>query len=123
MHLCLIDRPVVSHYLISTQENPVPLLKFQMAPRLKILMSSGSKEETQTYSFFLSKIQANKQPPPPPRFPITAPMEIDIHLQGNCIYLENLTNIPLDKEALMKKAPLPQKRGTCGSRHPFPSLT
>ena len=32
---------------------PVPLLKFQMAPRLKILVSSGSKKGTQIYFFFL----------------------------------------------------------------------
>jgi len=35
MHLGLIDKPFVPHNLISTQESPVPLLKFQMAPRLK----------------------------------------------------------------------------------------
>jgi len=36
MHLGLIDGPFVPHNLISTQESPVPLLKFQMAPRLKL---------------------------------------------------------------------------------------
>jgi len=44
MHLGLIDGPYVPHNLISAQDSPVPLLKFQMAPRLKILMSSGSKK-------------------------------------------------------------------------------
>ena len=34
MHLGLIDRPFVPHILISAQESPVPLPKFQMAPRL-----------------------------------------------------------------------------------------
>jgi hypothetical protein len=38
MHLGLIDRPFVPHNLISAQENPVPLPKFQMAPRHKILI-------------------------------------------------------------------------------------
>jgi len=52
MHLGLIDRPFVLHNLI-TQVSPVPLLKFQMAPRLKILVSSGSKKGTQIYFFFL----------------------------------------------------------------------
>ena len=47
MHLGLIDRPFVPHNLISVQERPGPLLKFQMPPRLKILMSSGSKKGTQ----------------------------------------------------------------------------
>jgi hypothetical protein len=67
MHLGLIDCPFVPHNLISTEESPVPLLKFQMAPRLKILMSFGSKKGTQIYFFFLSKIPANE---PPPRFPL-----------------------------------------------------
>jgi hypothetical protein len=47
MHLGLIDGPFVPHNLISTQESPVPLLKFQMAPRLEILMASGSKKGIQ----------------------------------------------------------------------------
>jgi len=34
MHLGLISRPLVPHNLISVQGSPVPLLKFQMAPRL-----------------------------------------------------------------------------------------
>jgi hypothetical protein len=48
MHLGLIDGPFVPHNLISTQESHVPLPRFQMAPKLKILMSSGSKKGTQT---------------------------------------------------------------------------
>ena len=55
MHLGLIDGPYVPHNLISAQESPVPLPKFQMAPRLKILMSSGSKKGTQIYSPLLTK--------------------------------------------------------------------
>jgi hypothetical protein len=43
MHLGFINGPFVPHNLIPTQESPVPLPKFQMAPRLKILMASGSK--------------------------------------------------------------------------------
>jgi hypothetical protein len=46
MHLGLIDGLFVPHNVISNQEVPVPLLKFQMAPRPKILMSSGSKKGT-----------------------------------------------------------------------------
>jgi hypothetical protein len=53
MHPGLIDGSIVPHNLISTQDNPVPLLKFQMAPRLKILMASGSKKGTQIYFSFL----------------------------------------------------------------------
>ena len=50
MHLGLIDGPFVPHNLISTQESPVPLLKFHIAPRLKILMASGSKKGTFLFS-------------------------------------------------------------------------
>jgi hypothetical protein len=53
MHLGLIDRLFVPHNLISAQEKPVPLRKFQMAPRPKILMSSGSKKRNQIYDSFL----------------------------------------------------------------------
>jgi len=46
MHLGLTDGPFVPHNLISAQERPVSLPKFQMTPRFKILMSSGSKKGT-----------------------------------------------------------------------------
>jgi len=49
MHLGFIDGPFVPYNLISAQKSPVPLPKFQMAPRLKILMSSGYKKGTQVY--------------------------------------------------------------------------
>jgi hypothetical protein len=62
MHLGLINTLFVPHNLI-TQESPVPLLKFQMAPILKILVSSGSKKGTQIYFFFLFYILANEPPP------------------------------------------------------------
>jgi len=67
MHLGLIDGPFVPHNQISNQESPVPLLKFQMAPRLKILMASGSEKGTQIYFSFLSKVLANEPPPFSPR--------------------------------------------------------
>jgi hypothetical protein len=51
MHLGLIDGPFVPHNLISTQESPVPLLKFQMVPRLKILMASKSNKEPSKGAF------------------------------------------------------------------------
>jgi len=70
MHLSLIDWPFVPHNLISTQESPVPLPKFQMAPRLKILMASGSKKGTQIYFSYLSKVLANKPPPGSPTGPL-----------------------------------------------------
>ena len=77
MHLGLIDGPFVPHNLISTQESPVPLLKFQMAIRLKILMASRSKKGTQIY---FSLKSPSKQTPF--KFPNRAPMEDETHLQG-----------------------------------------
>jgi len=68
MHLGLIDEPYVPHNI--TQEIPVPLLKFQMTPRLKILTSSGSKIRTQIYFSFLSKVPANEPPPVSPTGPL-----------------------------------------------------
>jgi len=69
MHLGLIDGPFVPYNLIATQESPVSLLKFQMAPRLKILMASWSKKETQIYFSYLSKVLANEPPPVPQQGP------------------------------------------------------
>ena len=80
MHLGLIDGPFVPHNLISAQESPVPLPNFQMAPRLKILMSSGSKKRTQIYFPFLSIKSPGKQIPY--RFPSGGPVERDTRLQG-----------------------------------------
>jgi len=54
--------------MISAQESPVPLPKFQMAPRFKILMSSGSKKGTQI--FFTQKVPASESPPGSPMGPI-----------------------------------------------------
>jgi len=79
MHLGLIYEPFVPHNLISAQDSPVPLPRFQMAPRLKILMSSGSKEGTQIYHSFLSKSPGKRIPS---RSPHGVPMERDTRLQG-----------------------------------------
>jgi hypothetical protein len=51
MHLGLIDRSFAPHNLISAHESPVPLSKIQMASRLNILMSSGSKKRRHTFIF------------------------------------------------------------------------
>jgi hypothetical protein len=94
MHLGLIDRPFVPHNLISTQESAVPLLKLQMARRLKILMLSGSKKGTQIY-FFFSVISPVKRTPS--RFPNRVPVERDTCLQGIFTCLKTCTKIPLNK--------------------------
>ena len=70
MHLGLNDGPFLPHNLISTHDIPVPLLKFKMAPRLKILMASGSKKGPQIYFTFLSKVPANEPPPGSPTGPL-----------------------------------------------------
>jgi hypothetical protein len=48
MHLGLINRPFVPH-IISYQGSPAALLKLQMAPRFKLLISSGSKKKDPRY--------------------------------------------------------------------------
>jgi len=100
MHLGLIDGPFVPHNLISAQESPVPLPKFQMAPRLKILVSSGSKKGTQIYFTFLSKNPGKRILP---RFPNGAHMERDTCLQG--IFTSPLIYLFISK-ALRKERPL-----------------
>ena len=64
------------HNLISAQDSPVPLPKFQVAPRLKILMSSESKKGTQIHYSFLSKVPANKSPPGSPTGPLWREMPV-----------------------------------------------
>ena len=97
MHL--IDGPFVPHNLISTQDSPVPLPKFQMAPRLKILLSSGSKKGTQIYYPFLSKSPGKRIPS---SFPNGAPMDRDTRLQ--CIFTYLLIYFFISK-ALEKEGP------------------
>jgi len=77
MHLGLIDGPFVPHNLISAQESPVPLPKFQMAHRLK--MSSGSRKGTQIHYPYLSKSPSKRIPY---RFPSRATIERESCLQG-----------------------------------------
>jgi len=93
LHLALIDGPFVLHNLISNQDSPVPLLKFQMAPRLKLLMSSGSKKGTQIYLFFSFKtsrqentLQVPQRCPYGQRYPLTnryyISLDISLNLKG-----------------------------------------
>ena len=101
MHLDLIEGPFVPHNLISTQENPVTLLKIQMAHRLKIFMSSGSKKWTQIYISFLSKIPTYE----PHAGSTTGTLWRDTGYRALFIFLENPIKIPLNKKALSKKRP------------------
>jgi hypothetical protein len=105
IHLGLTDGPFVPHNPISTQKSPVPLPKFQMAPRLKILMSSGSKKGTQIYYHFLSKSPSKWIPS---MFPKGAPIERDTRLQGNftalLMYIFNISFGVPSKGALCSPA-------------------
>jgi len=87
MHLGLIGGPFVPHNLISTHESPVPLLKFKLAPRLKILMASGPKKGSQIYFAFLSEVPANEPPPGSPTGPLWRGRPV---YRAFCISLKNL---------------------------------
>jgi len=84
MHPGLIEGPFVPHNLKSAQYSSVPLPQFQMAPRFKILMSSGSKKVSQIYFPFFSKRTGKRIPS---KFPNGAPMEGHICLQVIFTYL------------------------------------
>ena len=43
--------PFVPYNLIPGQRSPVPMLKFQMAPSLKLLIASGSKKKEPSYIY------------------------------------------------------------------------
>ena len=112
MYLGLVDRPFVPHNLISAQESPVPLPEFQMAPRLKLLMSSGSKKGTQIYyPFSLKKSQQVNPLQVPPWGPY-----------GERYLLTGHFDISLYRNGPKKRASLhgPQKRGPYGNGRPFP---
>jgi hypothetical protein len=64
MHLGLIDGPFVPCNLISAQDSPVPLAKFQMAPRLKKINILWVQEWNPDILFFsLKNIPARESPP------------------------------------------------------------
>jgi len=79
MLLGLIDGPFLPLNLMSAQESPVHLPKFQITPRLKIFMSSESKKGTEMYYLFVSKNPGKRIPS---RLPNGVPMERDTRLQG-----------------------------------------
>jgi len=103
MHLGLIDRPFVPHNLISSQDSPVPLPMFQMAPKLKILMSSGSKKGTQIYYPFLSNVLASKSPPGSSMGPLWREMPISrafLNISSRVPSKGALRTEPLQREML-----------------------
>jgi hypothetical protein len=78
MHLGLLDGPFVPHNLKATQESPVLVLKFHMAPRIKPLMAHKSKKEPR-YTFLVPQKpqQSNVS-----RFPNRAAMKREARLRG-----------------------------------------
>ena len=68
-----LERPFLPHNLTSAQGSPVPFLKFWMDPRLKILITSGSKKDPR-YTFLFSQ-KSQQMNPPSPRFPKQGPYE------------------------------------------------
>jgi hypothetical protein len=114
MHLGLRDGTFVPQNLIAAQETPVPLPKFQMASRLKILMFSGSKKGTQIYYAFLSKSSGKRIPS---RFLNSALVERDNRLQDIFTYL--LIYLFIAK-ALRKERPCSPKAGPLWKQTPIP---
>jgi hypothetical protein len=119
MHLGFIDRSFVPHNLIPAQENPVPLPKFQIAPRIKILMSCGSKKGNQIYYPFVSRkyLQANpfhvpQRGPYGERYPLTGHFYLSLEIS---LYLKS----PMKRASFH----VPQKRGPYGNRRPCQSIT
>jgi len=98
MHLDLIDGSFVLHNLISAQESPVPLPKFQMAPGRKFLMSSGSKKGTQIYYPFFSEVPASEPPLGSPIGPLWREMPVPSALL-------NVSSRILSKAALPRGPP------------------
>jgi hypothetical protein len=78
MHLGFIDGPFVPHNIVLTEESPVSLLEFQMAPRLKISVFSGSKKGTQILFFCLKSPGIE----PPPGSQAGPHIEREARLQG-----------------------------------------
>jgi len=94
-----------------------------VAPRLKILMTSGSKKGTQIYYFFSLKSPSKQTLS---RFPSGAPMERDTRLQGICVTLKDLIKIPLIRRPQERNAhPCSQKLGPLCKKTPIsePCLT
>ena len=102
MHLVLVDGPFVPHNVLSTQESPVTLPKFQMIPRLKILMVSMSKKEPR-YTFLFSQksqqmnsLQVPQQGPYGERYPST----------GHFAYLSKPSSFGFPSKGALPQGPL-----------------
>jgi len=88
MNLGFIDGSFVTHNLISTQESPVSLLEFQMAPRLKTLCPLGPRKEHRYVLYFLSKRPGKRTPSRSP----TGPLWREIAIYRHYLYIFRNTN-------------------------------
>jgi len=61
MHPGLKNGLFVPHNLIPVQDSPVSLLKFQMAPRLKLVIFFGSKKKEPRYTCMRAAKAAHSQ--------------------------------------------------------------
>jgi hypothetical protein len=109
MHLGLIDRPFMSHNLILAQESLVPVPKFQMFPKLKILMSSVSKKGTLKKSWQANTLQVSQRGPYGDRYPLTGNFYISL---GTYLYLKGpkrrVPSCSLKAGPLWKQTPIPK---------------
>ena len=100
MHLDFTGEPFVPHNLKSTQESPVPLLMFQIVPRLKILMTSGTKKGAQIYLSFSLKSPSKQTPS---RFPKQGPYGERYPFTGHFEYLSKTSSLGFPvKESSLK---------------------
>jgi hypothetical protein len=100
-HLSLIDRPFVPHNLISIQESPVPFLKFQMAPRLKISMASGFKRNLDILFFSQKSQQMN-----PLQVPQQGPYEERGPFTGHFAYISKTSSFGFPSKGVRPQGPL-----------------
>jgi len=127
LHLGLIEGFFVPHNLTSAQGSPVPLPKLQMTSKLKILMSSGSKNGTQICYPFLSKVPASDSPPqvpqwgpvPLPKLQMTSKVKI---LMSSGSKNGTQTCYPFLSKVPASDSPLPYvpQWGPYGERCPYP---
>jgi hypothetical protein len=83
--------PTLSFLISSGSKKKEPISVYpseaKALPRLKILMTSGSKKGAQIYFFFLSKVPANEPPPGSPTGPLWRGRPV---YRAFCMYLKNL---------------------------------
>ena len=101
MRLGLMDGPFVPHSLISTQESPVPLPKFQMAPRLKNLNGLRIQERNPDILFLSQKSRQTAL-----QVPQQGPYEERGPFAGHFAYLKKKTSFGFPTKGALSQGPL-----------------